>query len=252
MSGRSCRRRRSRTPTPESTTRSWTGRRGATGTHGPQRKPSRRWWIATRRRHASLRANRGTRRTKPPPRPARPRRIRRTTSASRSASGSAAPAAARRRRPPGWPSGSHRTSWRAGAAETIATPPRTHSETRRLRPPRTETWSAATRRNRHRACQSGERRPPHHDAREDATRADTVAHHARRDFEETVGQREHARHPSPPDRVDAQVLLHARSGHRDADPIDIGDGEQQDEQTDDTATVPQALGKMLDCVTAAT
>jgi hypothetical protein len=57
---------------------------------------------------------------------------------------------------------------------------------------------------RHRACQSGERRPPHHDAREDATRADAVPHHARRDFEETVGQREHARHPSPPDGVDVQ------------------------------------------------
>ena len=90
---------------------------------------------------------------------------------------------------------------------------------------------------RHRAGQGGERRPPHHDAREHAPRADAVAHHAGRNFEETVGEREHARHPSPPDGVDPQVLLHARSGHRDADAIEIGDGEQQDEQTDDAATV---------------
>ena len=77
---------------------------------------------------------------------------------------------------------------------------------------------------------------------EHAPRADAVAHHAGRNFEETVGEREHARHPSPPDGVDPQVLLHARSGHRDADPIEIGDGKQQDEQTDDAATVARCTG----------
>src|SRR6185503_13989397 len=90
---------------------------------------------------------------------------------------------------------------------------------------------------RHRARQRRERRPPHHDAREYAPRAETVAHHACRNFEETIREGEYPRHPSPPDGIDAQVLLHARPGHRDADAIEIGDGEQQDEQTDDTATV---------------
>ena len=89
----------------------------------------------------------------------------------------------------------------------------------------------------HRARQRGERRPPHHDAREHAPRTEAIAHHACRDFEETVGEGEHPGHPSPPDGVDPQVFLHARSGHRDADPIEIGDGKQQDEQSDDTATV---------------
>jgi len=88
-----------------------------------------------------------------------------------------------------------------------------------------------------RTRQHGERRPPQHDAREHAPGTAAVTHHAGRNFEETVGKREHPRDPSPPDRVDPKVVLHARSRHRDADPIDIGDGKQEDEQTHDAATV---------------
>ena len=94
---------------------------------------------------------------------------------------------------------------------------------------------------RHRPCQGGERRPPQHDAREDAPRADAIAHHAGRNLEEAVGEGEHAGHPSPSDRVDPQFFLHPRSRHRDADAIEIGDREQQHEQADDAAALPRYM-----------
>ena len=49
-------------------------------------------------------------------------------------------------------------------------------------------------------------------------------------------------HPHPIG-IDPQVLLHARSRHRNADAIEIGDGEEQDEQTDDAAAVARCAGQ---------
>ena len=43
-------------------------------------------------------------------------------------------------------------------------------------------------------------------------------------------------HPHPMASM-PEVFLHARAGHRDADPIEIGNGKQQNEQTHDAATI---------------
>ena len=48
---------------------------------------------------------------------------------------------------------------------------------------------------------------------------------------------EHARHPSPLFRADLQALLYARSGDRDAHPIDIGDDRQQRQHSDDAVLI---------------
>ena len=90
---------------------------------------------------------------------------------------------------------------------------------------------------RHRAGQRRERRPPQHHARQHAARTDAIAERAGGNLEQAVGQREHRRHPSPADGIDAEVLLHARPRHGNADAVDVGDGEQQDEKPRDAGAV---------------
>ena len=78
--------------------------------------------------------------------------------------------------------------------------------------------------------QRSERRPPQHDPRQHAARADAIAQRAGGNLEQAIGQREHRRHPSPSDRIDAEILLHTRTRDGDTDPVDVSDGEEQDEE----------------------
>jgi hypothetical protein len=76
--------------------------------------------------------------------------------------------------------------------------------------------------------------------RQHAPRAESISHHAGGNLEQGVGQGEHRGHPAPPDRIDAQILLHAGAGHGDADAIDVGDGEEQDEERENAGAMSHA------------
>ncbi len=81
---------------------------------------------------------------------------------------------------------------------------------------------------RHRPRERGEGRPPDHDPRQDAARADAIAQRAGGDFEGAIGQKEDAGDPAPRFGADVQGVLHARAGNGDADAVQVGDdGEQR-------------------------
>ena len=86
---------------------------------------------------------------------------------------------------------------------------------------------------RHSAGQGGEGGPPENDLREHAACTDSVAEQSRRNFKKTVGDGEEAGHPTPADGIDMQVLLDARPGDGNANAIEVGDPEQQDQETHD-------------------
>jgi len=83
---------------------------------------------------------------------------------------------------------------------------------------------------RHRSGQCSERRPPQHDTRQHSPRTDAVSQGARGDLEDPIRQTEHRRHPSPANGIDVQLLLHAWPRHGNADAVEIGDGEQENQE----------------------
>jgi hypothetical protein len=90
---------------------------------------------------------------------------------------------------------------------------------------------------RDRAGQRRERRPPQHDSGQHAPWTDAIAECASGDLEGAVGNEEDAGDPAPRLRTDVQIVLHPRSGHGDADAVDVRDDRQQGQESEDAMLV---------------
>ena len=76
------------------------------------------------------------------------------------------------------------------------------------------------------AREHGERRPPADDPRQHPPRADPIAPPAGGNLERRVGQIERAEHIPHLRRTEIEIARDVGPGHRNADPIEIGDGRQ--------------------------
>ena len=84
------------------------------------------------------------------------------------------------------------------------------------------------------SCERSEDRPPEHDAREHAASANAIAQRAAWNLKDGVGKDEDSGDPAPGIGPEAERLLHARAGDRDADAVEVGDDQQQAQHAKNT------------------